>query len=185
MSYLSSHTGEFQSYMDRNGRTDCKLTPEKILQLIFYWAAQRSVKHSKEMLDVSKRILIDWFNHCCKVSDVETQINGQAPDVVIQIDETLLRGKRRVNIGRLLGVDENTPREGIDCEEINQNGRLVSGRNHGRRITGPWIFGLLECHRQVDRNYKSGEPRLFIVEQRDKESLLPIIRRNFARGSMI
>ncbi|KII68504.1 hypothetical protein RF11_06942 [Thelohanellus kitauei] len=114
------------------------------------------------------------------------QINGQTPDVVIQIDETLLKGKRRANVDRLLRADENIPREEIEeWEEINQDGQLVPGRNHGRRITGPWIFGLVECHRQGDGNYKSGEVRLFIEEKRDQESLLPMIRRNVARGSMI
>ncbi|KII69140.1 hypothetical protein RF11_12583 [Thelohanellus kitauei] len=153
------------------------------------------------MLDVSKLILIDWFNHCCEFCRLRNlvhfsnhlfgngngqRINGQTPDVVIQTDETLLKGKWRANVGRLLGADENIHREEIEeWEEINKDGHSVPGRNHGRRITGPWIFGLVECHRQVDGNYKSGEVRLFIVEKRDQESLLPIIRRNVARGSMI
>ncbi|KII63579.1 hypothetical protein RF11_16390 [Thelohanellus kitauei] len=182
--------------MDRNGRANCMLAPEKILQ-----AAQRSVKHSKEMLDVSKLILIDWFNHCCEVCRRRNlvhfsnhllrngngqRINGQTPDVVIKFDETLLRGKRHANVGRLLGADENISREEIEeWEEINKDGQLVPGRNHGRRITGLCIFGLVECHRQVDRNYKSGEVRLFVMEKGDQESLLSIIRRDVAKRSII
>ncbi|KII64244.1 hypothetical protein RF11_02601 [Thelohanellus kitauei] len=123
--------------MDRNGRSNCKLSPEKILQVIFYWASRRSVKHSKKMLDVSKLILIDMFNHCSEVcrrrnlvhfsnhllgKGNEQRINGQTPDVVIQIDETLLKGKMRANVGRLLGTDENIPRDEIEeWEEINQH----------------------------------------------------------------
>ncbi|KII67425.1 hypothetical protein RF11_07810 [Thelohanellus kitauei] len=45
----------------------------------------------------------------------------------------------------------------------------------GRRITGPWIFGLLKSHRRPDRHYKSGEVRLFVVENKGSVSRKSII----------
>ncbi|KII71029.1 hypothetical protein RF11_07204 [Thelohanellus kitauei] len=40
--YLTPRTGGFLSYMDRTRRANCKLLPEKILQIIFHWATQSS-----------------------------------------------------------------------------------------------------------------------------------------------
>ena len=55
---------------------------------------------------------------------------------VIQIDECLLRGRRESNIGRLRLGD-------ITAEQDNQ-ANISGNRNYGRRLEGPWIFGLAE-----------------------------------------
>ncbi|KII69022.1 hypothetical protein RF11_05272 [Thelohanellus kitauei] len=187
--------------MDRTWRANCKLLPEKILQTIFHWTTQSSVKLSKILLDVSDNTIVDSFNHCrevCRTINIQhfnnhklgdgngQRINSQPPEVVVQIDETLLCGKRRANYGRLLAADQTIPEEEIqEWEELNENGQLDGNRNHGRRIKRPWIFGLVECHKQPDGHYKSGEVRLIIVEKRNQEALLHIIRENVAKGSMI
>ncbi|KII61072.1 hypothetical protein RF11_05789 [Thelohanellus kitauei] len=147
--------------MYRSRRAICKLAPDKIVQLIFHWATQRSIKHSNLLQDVSKLIKFDWFNHCREVcrrrnftffksprlgNGNEHRINCQTPDIVIQIDGTLLK---------------HTPEEIEERKDINENGQLGSSRNQGRRITGPWIFGF------------------------EQESFLRIIRGNVTRGSII
>ncbi|KAF0985390.1 hypothetical protein HZS_7686 [Henneguya salminicola] len=66
-------------------------------------------------------------------------------------------------------------------QEINQES-LNRRRNHSTLINGPWIFGLLECRLQENGQYKSGKLRLFIVERRDAQTLLPIIRQNVSPG---
>lgn len=48
-------------------------------------------------------------------------------------------------------------------------------RNHGQRIDGPWVFGLR----------KGKDWRYFWVKRRDKATLLPIIQRKCAPGSVI
>ena len=73
--------------------------------------------------------------------------------MVIQIDESLLRGKRKYNRGRLLLGNQATPQEdqqeyeldidGNDDEDQNYGNDM---RNHGRHIQDPWIFGLAESH---------------------------------------
>ncbi|KII71204.1 hypothetical protein RF11_09228 [Thelohanellus kitauei] len=176
--YLSRRTGGVLSYMNRNIRANCKLSPEKILTGDARCFQTNLINWLIDCCEVCRwRNLVHFSNHLLGNGNGQ-RINGQTSDVVIQIDETLLKGIRRVNVGRLLGADENIPREEIEeWEEINKDGQLVLGRNHKRRIT--------ECHRQVDDNYKSGEVRLFIMEKRDQESLLSIIRRDVARGSII
>ncbi|KII68445.1 hypothetical protein RF11_10802 [Thelohanellus kitauei] len=173
--------------MDRTRRANCELSPEKILQIIFHWATQSSVKLSKILLD---------FNHClevCRRGNIQhfndhklgdgngQRINSQPPEVVVQIDETLLCGKRRANVGRLLAADQTIPEEEIqEWEELKETGQLDRNRNQGRRIKGPWIFGLVECPKQPDGHYKPAEVRLVIVEKRYMEALFPIIRENVA-----
>ena len=122
------------------------------------------------------------------------------PICVVQIDESLLRGKRKYNRGRLLSGDDPVPQEdvnefielsGSDDEENDHQ------RNYGRRITGPWIFGLSLCRiveddQQQSRNgqrhgpsYRTIETRLFCVEKRNRETLLPISQREVVAGSYI
>ncbi|KII63377.1 hypothetical protein RF11_01421 [Thelohanellus kitauei] len=59
-------------------------------------------------------------------------------------------------------------------------------RNYGRRIEGPWIFGMAECHLIRDSNtYQTKSVRLFHAERRDASTLIPSIRDNVEAGSTI
>ncbi|KII64633.1 hypothetical protein RF11_12735 [Thelohanellus kitauei] len=162
--------------MNRNRSANCKLTPEKFLQVTFHWAGQRGIKYSDLLLDVSKLIVIGWFDNCREARrrrniahfDNHQLGNGngqiikcQTPDIAI--GKTLLKGKRSANVGVLLGADESIPPEQTaNLEDKNENGQLDPSRSRGRRM-GPWIFGLLKCHKQPDEHYKSGEVRLIAV----------------------
>ena len=53
----------------------------------------------------------------------------------IQIDEARFAGRRKYKRGRLLNGDRQA--ESTDSEADVEN-----HRNHGRRVDGPWIFGL-------------------------------------------
>ncbi|KAK7068650.1 hypothetical protein SK128_003191 [Halocaridina rubra] len=62
-------------------------------------------------------------------------------DNSIQIDEVRFAGRRKYNRGRMLNGDNAPFSENSDAEQRNS-------RNHGRRIDGPWVFGLkqgLDC----------------------------------------
>ena len=81
---------------------------------------------------------------------------------VVEIDESLFRGLRKYNRGRVL------------------QGNGIQGRrpnNHGQRVEGPRVFGLL--------HQATGELRLFHVEQRDAATLLPLIVANVLPGTII
>lgn len=76
----------------------------------------------------------------------------------IQIDEARFAGKRKYNRGRLLNGDQPASSEDSDAE-------LHNGRNHGRRVNGPRVFG-----------FKNGSDcQYFYVFRRDKNTLLSII----------
>ncbi|KAF0991983.1 hypothetical protein HZS_7125, partial [Henneguya salminicola] len=66
-----------------------------------------------------------------------------------------------------------------DGEKVNIN------RNFGRQIAGPWVFGMVECHKQPEGSYKLKEVRLYHVERRDENTLLPTIRDNAPPGSVV
>ncbi|KII69627.1 hypothetical protein RF11_10214 [Thelohanellus kitauei] len=94
--------------------------------------------------------------------------NGEVPDVVINIDECLLRGKRMYNredIAEWMSMNENSENE------------MDPTRNYGR-VTDPWIFGMAECIRSEGDKYKTGEMRLFKVEKRDVATVIPLIASN-------
>ncbi|KII71883.1 hypothetical protein RF11_13443 [Thelohanellus kitauei] len=91
-------------------------------------------------------------------------LNGELSDVVIQMDECLLRGKRMYNPGRILIRYQNIFIKNIvEWMRMNENSenQMDPARNYGRRVTGPWIFGMAECIRSEASKYKTGEVRLF------------------------
>ncbi|KII67593.1 hypothetical protein RF11_14327 [Thelohanellus kitauei] len=85
---ISRRNGGFLSYVDRNRIAHCKLAPEKVLQ-------------------VCRRRNLAYLNNIHFGKGNEERINGQTPNV-IQIDETLLKGKKCASAGRLLVTDEST-----------------------------------------------------------------------------
>ena len=71
-------------------------------------------------------------------------------------------------IGRMLQGDQAP--DSTDSEAIEEN-----DRNHGRRIDGPWVFGLK----------KGDDCRLSYIQKRDRETLIPIIQREVVENSVI
>ena len=60
----------------------------------------------------------------------------------VQIDESLFRWKRKYNVGRHLAGDQKHKETFIDeiqkLIDVNK-----SKRNYGKRVDGPWVFGLV------------------------------------------
>ncbi|KII73498.1 hypothetical protein RF11_00091 [Thelohanellus kitauei] len=124
--------------------------------MIFHWVSQRSGRESSQDIGLDKNTIMDWYNFCRVVTQKRNIIahqnllgNGvgrlslnETPQVVIQIDECLLRGRRRV----LTGDDTIPLQDRLDWEELNNESpeELDQTRNYGRRITGPWIFGMIQ-----------------------------------------
>ena len=98
----------------------------------------------------------DWFNLCREIcSQIVSATNrgkmvGTA-EKPVQIDEARFAGRRKYNRGRMLQGDQAP-------DSIDREGEVENNRNHGRRIDGPWVFGLKKGN---DRKY-------FYVEKRDK-----------------
>lgn len=73
------------------------------------------------------------------------------PGWQIQIDESLFQGRRKYNRGRLRKGDKTPkePNERVSVAKLHEqlDKRLVNKannkRNYGKRVTGPWVFGLV------------------------------------------
>ncbi|KII61657.1 hypothetical protein RF11_08569 [Thelohanellus kitauei] len=86
-----------------------------------------------------------------------------------EIDKTLLKGKGVYNKGRLLPADTTPNTEDRQkWIKIHEGVEASVSRNHRMRIEWPRIFGLSECIKKPDGNYKTGEVRLFHVEKINK-----------------
>ncbi|KAK4880801.1 hypothetical protein RN001_008947 [Aquatica leii] len=113
------------------------------------------------------------YSLCMEVCSSVVSVNrrGQLRETEknpVQIHEVRFVGKRKYNRGRMLNGDHPAESNESDAE-------IENNRNHGRRIDGPWVFGL----RLRD------EVRYFYVERRDRATLLPIIQREVEVGSSI
>jgi hypothetical protein len=86
----------------------------------------------------------------------------------IQIDEARFAGRRKYNRGRMLSGDNPPLSEDSDAD-------VKNNRNHGRRIDGSWVFGLKQ----------GSDCRYFYVQHRDRNTLIPIIKRECETGSVI
>lgn len=172
--FRSVRTGNaFFHFTDLNNRLHCNLSLSQILELVWYFVEDCSYDIIQKFTGRSRETICDWFNMCREVCTqiVSVENRGQmigTNDQPVQIDEARFAGRRKYNRGRMLKGDH--PANLIDSEaEVENN------RNHGRRIDGPWVFGLkkgLDC-------------RYFFVERRDRDTLQPIIQREVAEGSVI
>ena len=96
---------------------------------------------------------------CLRALNTAPQMGGLGS--ICMIDESLLRGRRKYNRGRLL-----------------RGNRLPLARqNYGRAIAGPWIFGMV-----LRRDDGAQDLRMFHVLRRNRNTLRPIVLRNLAPG---
>lgn len=170
----SVRTGNrFFHYTDLNGKTNSKLTIVQILEVVFMFILDLPVESVISLTGRSKPTVIDWFNMCREVCTamVSHTVRGQmvgTQDDPVQIDEARFAGRRKYNRGRMLHGDH--PPESEDSDEDIEN-----NRNHGRRIDGPWVFGLRT----------KSDIRYFYVLRRDSDTLVPLIQREVQAGSHI
>lgn len=205
------HFNEFFTFLDSNGRAHSNLSICVIMEIVYFWIMDCKLIQVERLTGLSHPTIVDWFNLCRNVPErmwaLRQKMGG--PGATIQIDETLLRGKRKSNKGRLLLGDRRQSTQGdpsdyqddnviTDQEDINtidkgvdgtvNQGENISdnvsddnnGRNYGNRIRGPWVFGLI-----LKNDNGTYDSRFFVVEKRDKKTLEKIILQEVNLGSTI
>ena len=122
----------FFSNFDTENRCSSRLKLSKILEIVYYWCCGENVSKTIKLTGCSKPTIVNWFQYCRKIIidewSTRSKIGGE--NRVIQVDECLLCGRRKNNVGRLRLGDMNCSQQ--------------IGRNYGSRIDGPWVLGLVE-----------------------------------------
>lgn len=162
----------FFSQPDKFGTSHTKLQIRIALLIMYCWAKDLSLKLTKDLMGnlIANRneTLVDWRNYmrevCLKALRDPDLLKMGGIGQVVQIDESLIRGKRKYNRGRLLLG----------------NGIPPARRNYGNTVVGPWVFGMVWVRPDGKKDL-----RMFHVLRRNETTLRPIIQQNIAPGSII
>ncbi|XP_065303829.1 uncharacterized protein [Dermacentor albipictus] len=160
--------GSYFANTDRLGRPNVHVSRRQVIWLTYCVSKNIGTWLMKEMtgdlLHLSDHVIADWRNYAREVVRDELLARPPlgGPGRIVQIDECLLRGKRKYNRGRLMTGDNVPPSR--------QNYGGIADR-------GPWVFGMI-C-------VTTGELRLFKVDRRDAATLGPIIAANVEPGTTI
>lgn len=150
-------------------RSHTKLPIQSSLAIMYCWSKDLSVLQTKNLLGgivTQSNTLVDWRNYLrevCQREFAEAQPMG-GPGQIIQIDESLMRGRRKYNRGRLLRGNAAPP----------------ARQNYGNRVVGPWIFGMV-----WKRPDGTQEIRMVHVLRRNEQTLRAVIQRHIAPGTEI
>lgn len=84
-----------------------KLTLKKIFKILYYWAMDHTILSTSTMIGVTYKIASFWYEKirllCQSHFDKRLKFGGNG--YVVEIDESLLHGKRKSNRGRYLRGD--------------------------------------------------------------------------------
>ena len=146
-----------------------KLPIQKIIKIIFYFFEGKTYKEICSLTEVkSVKTITDWCNFVRK--HIHDHFEGEVlggNNEIIQIDESLMRGRRKANKGRyLLG-------NVADPSPANTHRRT----NYGDREDGPWVFGMVQKGTRL--------VKLFYVEDRKASTLVPLLRKHVHQDSTI
>lgn len=159
----------FFATVGSDSKSHTKISLKSALAVIYFWSKNLSMRQTKYLLteDITQdHTFVDWRHYLREVC--QRELNDAAPMAGpgenVQIDETLLRGKRKYNRGRILLGNRVPP----------------ARKNYGKKVVGPWVFGMIWKQRDGTQ-----ELRMFHVLRRDEATLRALIQRNVAPGTTI
>ena len=187
-------SNRFFSWTDKRGRSNSKLSIRKIVEIVYEFLYTTSTTEQLMLrLALSRETVITWMSLCREVCEqvvvCQTKYFGTELSP-IQIDESMFGGRSKYKKGRLLSGDRISKNETQLRQEITKEigsiddtaddhvplTQIQRKSNHGKRVSGPWIFGIYQSRRCV---------RFFLVDDRTSATLLPIIERCVEKGSYV
>ena len=155
---------------DQSGRGPSKLKLVGIVEIVYLWTIEMSITQIAKRAGYSTATVTTYLNRlremCSRKCSERPKMIGTESEPV-QIDETYTSGRRKYNRGRTLDGDAR-------AEETESEARGRK-RNGGDRVSGYWVLGL----------YQKGDARYHTVPDRKASTLLQIIQREVAVGSVI
>ena len=145
-----------QTSINRITNKKVKISLRQSLLLAWFWV---TIKDTATTLGISITTVASYFTifHENVIVPLWNKRSKIGPDGEVQINESLLAGKRKYNRGRLLLSDLATIRD-PDSQS--------RSKNYGNRIGGPWIFGMVgEKKMKMDVN----EQQKFVFSGGKKE----------------
>lgn len=154
---------------------------QDIMSIVYAWVQDDTAKKCADTLGICYQTVLDWYSRCREIATIKFEGRAKmgGAGCTIQIDESLLHGKRKNNRGRLL-VGNRRVTEDPTVLRTMVLPTPDNRRNYGSRVNGPWIFGLTQ--KFTDGNV---ECRYFYVEKRDRQTLQAILLREVHPESTI
>jgi len=116
-----------------------------MLEMVYFWTKDLPITTVYSLTGYSKQTVVDWYNLCrdvcCSLFNKRQTIGGAGE--TIQIDESLLRGKRKYNRGRILLGDRraepntSATSHSSDNSDSEKENQPVKNRNYGHRVEKP------------------------------------------------
>lgn len=167
--YRCTHCRKEKSIFNNTFFESKRLSIVAIIKLIYWYLHGETIDRISLLTSIkSKTTVVKWCGRVRSFIQREVQnwhLGGV--DSRVQIDESMMRGKRKANVGRMLLGN-------ILSESVDDFSRR---RNYGKRINGPWVLGFSVLGSRLTR--------FFYIENRKKETLQPLIFENVNRMSTI
>ncbi|KAK8761222.1 hypothetical protein V5799_027511 [Amblyomma americanum] len=176
-------SASFFARKDSLRRPNVKLPSSAVLYLTFCMSKEISMTVAREMQngEVPKQACTDWTNYVREVCSAELsqQPPMGGPGEVVQVDECLMRRKRKANRGRLLAGDN------VPAHRQNNYGGVVD--------RGPWVFDVNKAYcafllsvipefEKTNTFLQSGAPQVHVLLE-VLNSLLREILLQFVQGA--
>ncbi len=179
-------TNKFFTYRTRQGKCRSNFKLAHIIRITYYYitAPEMKLDNLQEKTGYSRQALVDWHSMirevCSLVLPRQPKLEGSETNP-IRVDGALFRGKRKSNEGRLRLGDKKSGQENNLPERESQlirgeSQKVSNNRNHGNRISGPWVVAFHESWSKV---------RYELVDNRSSETLMPLFHKHVQEMSWV
>jgi transposase-like protein len=162
-----------------------RLPISTIATILYLFATDVSRWQAAIMAGVSANTIGVWYNFCrdvCLIAlDRAPKMGGEGE--LIEIDESLFGATGKYRRGRMLAGDVRDRNRHHD--PTNNDNDAEGPRNYGNLVQhDKWVFGIC-WWRGAGKDSESNEVRYVSVQRRDADTLLPLIERHVAPGSVV
>lgn len=179
---LSIRAGNpFLHSKDSAGKHCARLSLNQILALIWLFIYGKcTIREAVEITKHSTATVVEWWHMCRRVCtatlDLQPKFVG-THESPVQIDESYFSGKRKYNRGRMMEGDHRTDFEEIGDWNSEQYDDDDEPADFGKDSSEwKWVVGIYSSSQNV---------RFFRVRNRKKETLMSLITKYVAPGSVI